>query len=83
MHASDDSDPSGCRNEVNSVGETAEESPADLPIDSQEELWTSLNLREADIDGPKEAGPQPERAGFVPQRRLRDVRFGGRPDDEA
>ena len=61
---------SGCRDEVGSIGKAAQKSTARLPVDLREALWTSLDLREADIGGAKEVRPQPERAELVPQRRL-------------
>ena len=44
VHARDDPDSCGCRDEVGGVGEAAHEGPACVAVDLRKALWISLNL---------------------------------------
>jgi hypothetical protein len=59
MHAGDDSDPRSRRDEIGGIRKPAEERLAGLAVDLRKAVRGSLNLREADIDSPKEVGPEP------------------------
>jgi hypothetical protein len=82
VHAHYDADQLGCRDEVDGIGEPAQQRAAAGLVDDGA-LRRACNLGQDDIDGAQELEAEAGRALLLPACGLNDVCLGGRVDDEA